>query len=642
MMSAIQGSKTKCFFVGRRGTGKTATTYYVLQNQRQATQIIPQLFDVLRIPVSASQLTDTRQRPFKSLVSSFHRALEDEVIAAWLRHGKFSFSSAFPAINRERNYIENYDFDLRVLAFVEEIFTALAQENPKEWYKQINRVDAIASEMTAANVAPASGFTILIDRIDEAWSGTDESVILLMGLMHACVQMCAHDCPGRPLLFLRENIFERVRQLDNEFARLETAVVGLDWSYEQLREMVERRLSLPFNTRLPLGGPTWAHFFEGEQKETEKLVFDFCQRRPRDVLIYCGFAVAAAQSHQHEKICQNDLREAQRRFSDSRLKDLGDEYSENYPNLNQVLRRFYGLGRMFALTGLEAFIKKLLLDENIKKCCATWIFRHTTPDLFITLFYNIGFFGLETGSGPRFRGLGPKTTTPPPITADTVVQVHPTYWEALNLQDDVVITLPDDRPLQVEGLLNDLPTGTTLEGYQEKLAKILEDLNTLPTGREHAAQFEDIIGEIIRLCFFRSLVNVEPRQRDVDGVVVRDWIAGNRASDGFWLMVQNRYASTQIVWECKNFDDLGADVFQQAAYYMTKEIGRFVVVAFRGHETKRHCFQHVKRVASDKEGGIILLVNQRDLMVFLRQAINGKIKEEHIYELFDRSIRAIS
>jgi hypothetical protein len=95
------------------------------------------------------------------------------------------------------------------------------------------------------------------------------------------------------------------------------------------------------------------------------------------------------------------------------------------------------------------------------------------------------------------------------------------------------------------------------------------------------------------------------------------------------------------VWECKNYEDLDASDFQQAAYYMTKEIGRFVVVAYRG-ETKPHYFQHIKRIAAEKDGGVILLLGERDIAVFLRQALNGKNREEHIRELYDKIVRLIS
>ena len=46
-------------------------------------------------------------------------------------------------------------------------------------------------------------------------------------------------------------------------------------------------------------------------------------------------------------------------------------------------------------------------------------------------------------------------------------------------------------------------------------------------------------------------------------------------------------------------------------------------------------------MAKDKNG-MILLLTEKDLRVFLRQAIKGKVKESHINGLFDRIVRTVS
>ena len=483
-------------------------------------------------------------------------------------------------------------------------------------------------------------YTLLIDRIDEAWDGTDRAVIFLMALMHACVELTGTVRCFHPLLFLRENIFERVRQIDNEFARLETFVVSMDWSPALLVEFVERRLNLPFNTKLPLGGETWDYFFEGES-ESRKRVFEYCQERPRDILTYCSFAIEAAQSNRHQRVMLEDLQAARMSFSKSRLKDLGDEYAENYPQIQMVLSRFHGLGREFTVLGVTDFIKKLLVDDAVKAHCAKWVFQHTTPDRFIELMYNIGFMGIGSGTDVQYRSLGARSSSAPPISASTHVSVHPSYVDALSLQNLVVDNLSPEITLQAEGLQIDLPEAVSLGEYSNRLDTLESELTTLPTGPGGARQFEDLVGELIKLCFFRSLNNVEPRVREVSGTSIRDWIAANVARNGYWEMIRQRYGATQIVWECKNYQDLGSDDFQQVAYYMTKEIGRFAVLAFRG-EMKKHYYDHIKRIAGEKDGGIVLPMTEQDLKVFIRQARNGKVKESHIQEIYDRTVRAIS
>lgn len=483
---------------------------------------------------------------------------------------------------------------------------------------------------------------VLIDRIDESWDGTDQAVILLMALMHACVILHSSISGICPMLFLRENIFERVRQIDNEFARLETAVISLDWTREQLIELIERRLNLPFNTRLPLGGPTWDYFFENiDSKDNKDLIFSYCQNRPRDILTYCSFAVDSAQSHKHKIIKLEDIEDAKRRFSDSRLKDLGDEYAENYPQIQLVLNSFFGLGIVYTIKGIEAFIKKLIMDERIKKFCSKWIYNYTAPHLFIELLYNIGFFGIKKGNRYIYRSIGPKSSTPPPINENTIIRIHPSYSEALNLQDITINDLEDSVPLKKAGIVTKIPDGITFEGYQEKLENLIEDLKTLPMGGKFSENFEDIVGDVLKLCFFRSLSNIQKKERNWNGIVIRDWIASITAKKGFWEIIRNRYNATQVIWECKNYEELEADDFHQASYYMRKEIGRFIVVAFRGKETKKSYYKHIERVSSEKDG-VILLINEKDLLVFLRQAINGKVKESHIQELYDNTIREIS
>jgi hypothetical protein len=502
----------------------------------------------------------------------------------------------------------------------------------------VNQWKDLAAEMDDLGGPPV---TVLLDRIDESWDGSDKAVALLMAMMHACVEM-VNIASIRPLLFLRENVFERVRVVDREFSRLETFVVSLEWTQELLVELIERRLSVPLISKYPLHGPTWDAFFEKPPTgDSQALVFSYCQYRPRDVLTYCSFAVESAQAKLHSKILIDDLLAARRKFSESRLKDLGDEYADNYPQLQLVLGRFYGLGREFTLSGVDAFIKKLLVDDEIKELCHTWIYKYVQPDLFVQLLYNIGFVGIKNGDVVHYRAVGPQESTPSALTTSTTVVIHPTYGEALNLQNVIVSTISEGVELKRAGLIGELPGAIDIGEYQHELERLRERLQSLPEGRDNASEFETIVGDILRLCFYRSLTNIDAKVRSVDGRVIRDWIAANHAPDGFWELVRVRYSATQIIWECKNYSDLSADDFQQASYYMTEPIGKFIVIAFRGTEIKKSYYEHIKRIAADKKG-IILLVGEKDLDIFIRRTINGKLLEGHLQELYDKIVREIS
>ena len=344
MRAALDPNRPKSFFVGRRGTGKTAATFYLQsKNARNTLFLIPQLLSAADEYIPTEWSPDVHQEPFKTLVCGFKRAILDEVLGVWLRQGLFRPKTA-SAITREKNEIEQFEFDLRLLNFISEGFGSLGT-NPKEWLKFVNKPKQLADEMSAEATTQRHNFTVLIDRLDDSWNGSDKAVVLIMALMHACIELNATVPCVQPLVFIRENVFEKVRSMDRESARLETAVVSLEWTREMLREFIERRLNRNLVTKPALGGPTWNAFFERPATgSSEDEVFGYCQYRPRDVLIYVASALESAQAHLRSRISHEDLQIAKKKFSESRLKDLSDEYADNYPRLGIVLSKLYGLG----------------------------------------------------------------------------------------------------------------------------------------------------------------------------------------------------------------------------------------------------------------------------------------------------------
>jgi len=259
------------------------------------------------------------------------------------------------------------------------------------------------------------------------------------------------------------------------------------------------------------------------------------------------------------------------------------------------------------------------------------------------LLYDIGFVGLQKAGSdtPRFRSLGPADTTSPPVSDTVDIIVHQCYWAALDLQDIWVRDLNDSAELGRVGRIVELPGGLDPEAYYEELDELYAKLQVLPTGTDAAREFEDIVGDVIRLCFFRALVNVEPRVRDVSGRVVRDWMAANRAQSGFWESMRLRYGAVQVTWECKNYEQLNADDFHQASYYANDASGRLVMIAYRGREVTPVMLDHIRRIHTGNRA-LVFPLGQRDLLTFLRQARNGKIKEDHIQDRYDHIIRRIA
>jgi len=504
-LSSLDREGTNCFYVGRRGAGKTAITYEVGRKFPRTIQIIPQIFDLLRLPLEYEEFVDTRQRPFKSLMYSMERALVDEVIKAWNEKGLFKFERTYDSIKRERGLIEECDFDNRVLNLTEEIFEAYKTENEKLWLRQIKRSKQIVEEANTIATDGNFDFILLIDRLDESWDGSDSAIICLMALMHAAVRIRASASFIKPYIFIRENIYDRIRSIDNEFSRLETSVVFLGWTETKLVELVERRLTKPFNTKPKLGGEAWSYFFEESgQNSSVSSVMKLCQHRPRDVLMLVSYAIDNAINHSHSKITSDDLDDASKRYSTSRLKDLGDEFAENYSNIILIIEYFYGLGNEFTVNAIEDFIQKLLVNESITKHCKDWLYEYTTPSRFIELLYGIGFIGIKRRKGIQYKESGKDSNAKPAFDNSSIFEIHPTYQEALNLRSILISDLKEETMLKTEGMLEDLPESFQLDEYKLALETTLQKLQNHPRGSEGAKEFENIVGQVIRLIGVRD------------------------------------------------------------------------------------------------------------------------------------------
>lgn len=633
---ALDAESGKYFFVGRRGTGKTATRTYCDVQVGHSRVIVPEIFSPSSSAFGMEVFENSRKGPFRSLVSVFKRSMLDEVLLLW-HQAHSTYADLPPIISSELNTFCRQDFDTRTLQLIANVSRGVAFADDQVFIAENKATKALLEEMK--HLQSGGSYALLIDSIDDFWDGSDQALVYLTAFMHACLEMSSQLPWARALLFLRENIFERVRARDSESSRIETAVVALDWNRRQLLELVERRLNRALTAKLALGGPTWDAFFEQPGAAKER-VFDYCYHRPRDVLIYVSHAIDLAQERGHEQILVEDVDSARRRFSDNRFKDLGDEYAENFPQIAVVLTRFYGLGRSFTPGGMEAFIRKLLQDAEVKRACASWIFENQALESFVRLLYNIGFIGLRRPGQPaRFRALGPQETSPPAISDDAEIVIHKCYWDALDLQDVLVRSLPEDQEFGRIGIILDLPGGLDQTSYIDELDLLNARLDSIPLGPAGAEDFEQAVGDVLKLCFFRSLENPEHRVRTVTGEVIRDWIASNRAQTGFWAAMRQRYDALQVVWECKNYEQLKSSDFHQVSYYMANAIGRFVVIAYRG-EMQGSYYQHIRRIS--EQNGMVLPLGIRDLKTFVRQNRNGKIKEDHLQDRYDSIARKVS
>jgi hypothetical protein len=106
-------------------------------------------------------------------------------------------------------------------------------------------------------------------------------------------------------------------------------------------------------------------------------------------------------------------------------------------------------------------------------------------------------------------------------------------------------------------------------------------LNGIPSGREHAAEYQRLVLEALNYLFSPELIDGQLEVRTVDGTERRDIIFTNDSDESFWQYVRTEHSGILVMFEAKNTDTLDLDAINQAATYLGDRIGRLGVIVTR-------------------------------------------------------------
>ena len=111
--------------------------------------------------------------------------------------------------------------------------------------------------------------------------------------------------------------------------------------------------------------------------------------------------------------------------------------------------------------------------------------------------------------------------------------------------------------------------------------KLKEKIKAIPPGREHAAEYQRVVLEVINYLFSPELIDGQPEVRTVDGTERRDIIFTNDSDESFWTYVRSTHDSLMLMFEVKNTEELDMAAVNQTAVYLGDRIGRLGFIVTR-------------------------------------------------------------
>jgi len=579
------------FVVGRRGTGKSALFEHVHTHYAEAKNTIliaekPPEHSVIEFQRLIGRMGDDYRtlRAITRLVWKAHLLLEIVIRnAADYRFSK-SIHHKFLAdyIARRRN-LTRQDGVSRCVALLS---TSIAEashavEVPGRLAADVE-IDKLQTTVKGLLAELNWRVALMYDGLDEGWTPDPIATAVIGGLARAAGDFIDIQAGIYPMIFVRDNIFRALAQLDPDFTRhIEGHILRLHWDESSLFHFVARRLRVAFGIEDQENDVrVWNRFAHKGLKDLEG--FSLCLRntlyRPRDTIVLLNEAYVNAAQAARTEIVDEDVEASATRISNNRLDDLLKEYDVVFPGLRLFVSLFHARSTQDRYGAVVGMLDEAIATSDYANPAARDFSLFNSGKEIATALYSVGFLGIREATGSSFVFCHDGAASPLlSIDSDRPVTIHPCYWKALELGGDIP---PEEVMVQINDEYEAPPAKQTADFRVKLYGEIAGTLPRIQLGREQSQDFEQWALRSVRVLFAGKLMNVQLKP-NAGGIQQRDVVATNLAQEGFWRRILEDYRSRQVVFEVKNYEELTPEDFRQILSYLTGLYGNFAVVVTR-------------------------------------------------------------
>lgn len=586
-------SKDRFIVVGRRGTGKSALTYRLSKDWTARTfstiTIAPNEEQVFGIRPLAEQFGNSISRIRAGVKLAWKYALLLEIALICQKNYKFTNEvSKNPLLSQHlKNWVaQGKEPFERIRSTVRSRLNGI--DNPEDRIADISsilEINRISEELAELTRSFKNNLVILIDRLDEGYEPDMVGIGIIDGIIYGTDEV--RNILGdnfRAIVFLRDNIFRSIQSEDRDFSRnLESQVLRIHWSPEELFYMACKRIRFAYNLEQESDVKIWNAItsLELHGRDGFKRCLRLTLYRPRDVIALLNTAIEQARRQKREVLIEQDFRDSSKQISSTRLDDLGKEYESIFPGITQLTSAFANQSTQLSVSATVSIIKSVLSDPSIKTAALQHLTILGSEEEIIKALYGVGFLGGFDQQSNTWIFSHDGKRAEKNILANDLLMVHPCYWTALNIQQD---NMEHEFAEQIYDEYEITIDSYSAEQRKSKLGQIIAELSKIPLGIEGASEFEEWCKRAIEIAFAKELTNVQLHANQ-DAVQRRDIVATNQGISGFWKRIRDDYSTRQIIFEVKNFEEIGIGEYRQMNGYLAREYGRMGFIICRDRQT---------------------------------------------------------
>ena len=574
--------------VGRRGTGKSAIVYNLQKHFSSIDKT-----EVLCITPEEDQIIG--MRPLLELFGYKFAHIKRGALMGWKYAIYLSLLDKACSHYKARNNLQNPSIEKHLSQWrkhkgtLSQKLRIFLKQSLEKYTTPEERIASLAHEFEIKELEVALNevlsatkyrVVVLVDQVDEGYEADDTGVALVDGIAQAVIDINDRIQNCRANIFLRDNIFRAVALKDPDYSRnIEGQVLRLHWDDFQLFSMACNRLRAAFNIKEGKDVKVWNQVTSQDVCGMEgfRRCLQFTLYRPRDVLHLLNTAFFHAFREGREVLANGDVEFTAKTISSSRLDDLKKEYTAIFPSLPTVIARFENGSPEFTVddtTKRLAGIKDGTEHEQIVQQDLEIL---KDPIDIIRNLYSIGFLGLYDETQNNFMFCHDGRTPTKEFVGGKKLLVHPCYWMGLNLTRNALN--PEDAEVIYDEY--DIRVASDTPAIRaHRLGSLIADFDKIPTGASGAVDFEDWCLEAVKIIFAGALSNIELHPNKT-GKQRRDIVATNLSKTEAWKRILEDYTVRHIVFEVKNFQDIGADEYRQVLSYLNGFYGRLGFIITR-------------------------------------------------------------
>ena len=404
-------SRQHSIFVGRKGTGKSATLLKIQDELRADPRNLicvikpidyelDGMIALMRTQLSVSEKGYLVESLWKALIyTELAKSVYERIKSRSQYAGFTPEETALISFVEANEQLILPEFSTRLEAFVARVSESTSNKDGRDAKQKIS--EAIHRQITGnlrdlllGALDKSNTITVLVDNLDKNWNArTDIQLVseLLFGLLSVSLRIeeeFKKSSLGRRRLdvsmtiFLRSDIYAAIVSYAREPDKL--PIRRIEWSDEQLLARVIETRFLVADQKLVDANEVWTKYFTQfvGSVPTRNFLIKTVFPRPRDLIYLVRASQQNAINRGHSKIEEDDIESACTQYSSFLLSSLMAEGSPQFRNLEDFMTELFGG---------PTILTQDLVREALEACDAGF----DKAEYVIDLLFDLGFFAYE-------------------------------------------------------------------------------------------------------------------------------------------------------------------------------------------------------------------------------------------------------